>query len=112
MSDIVNLDNLRALTDGDVDTELELFDLFYESSAECLAALKACLETGEGEIWRKQAHALKGIALGLGAQELGDLCKQAQDQWEASLDTKQKMLAEIRDCQENVETFLRNVHGV
>lgn len=102
----VNLANLREITGGDTEIEQELFRIFLESSAECLAALSGACGAEQAESWRKQAHALKGISYNLGAQTLGDLCKIAQDEPHMGESDKQALLQAIRQEHEQVARFL------
>jgi HPt (histidine-containing phosphotransfer) domain-containing protein len=89
----VNFDNLRAITDGDPELEAELFRLFFESSDDCMAGLRAALAADDAMAWRERAHAFKGVCFNLGAESLGALCKQAQEDCRAATDDKQQMLA-------------------
>ena len=63
---------------NDPEVEKELIEIFYESSEECLTALKANLTDETDEEFRTQSHAWKGMALNLGANELGRLCENGQ----------------------------------
>jgi HPt (histidine-containing phosphotransfer) domain-containing protein len=92
----LDLSNLREITGGDSGIEKQLFQAFLESSEECLAALAGGWQSGKEEVWRKQSHALKGSALNLGAIPLGEICKEAQDSFEAPPEKKQALLASIQ----------------
>lgn len=92
----INLDNLHEMTGGDVGVEKQLFQMFLDSTEECLAALATGWQAGKEEIWRKQSHALKGSALNLGAMHLGEMCKEAQESFEAAPERKQAILAGIQ----------------
>ena len=78
MNDPVDLNVLRQMTDGDAALEQELFAEFFTSFEAGIAALKRLTDPAHQEDWRKQAHALKGMAVNLGAMALGAVCKQAQ----------------------------------
>jgi HPt (histidine-containing phosphotransfer) domain-containing protein len=57
--------------------------------------------------WRRQAHAFKGIALNLGAERLGALCRKAQEMPEAPESVKAGMLTNIRAEYERVKEYLK-----
>ena len=75
----VNLSNLREMTDGDKELEESLFLEFFSSSEKLLNQLTQALAEDDFEAWRTSAHALKGTSYNLGAQQLGDYCKKAQE---------------------------------
>jgi HPt (histidine-containing phosphotransfer) domain-containing protein len=106
MSAPVDLTSLREITAGDAALERELFAAFLESADACLAGLKAGCETGRDDAWRKQAHALKGTCLNLGAMELGQLCKNAQENFQQPADKKRDMLIAIESEFARVKEFL------
>jgi HPt (histidine-containing phosphotransfer) domain-containing protein len=93
----MNLDftNLRKITGGDAVLETELFQMFLDSSHECFGFLKESWDIGQEEIWRANAHAFKGISFSIGAEELGQLCRHAQEHHMAEPKEKLKMLAAI-----------------
>ena len=102
----VDLTSLREMTDGDVAMEKELFLEFFSSFESGLKALQeSCGEAAE-TTWRENSHALKGIALNLGAMQLGGLCKKAQDSQKAASDIKAAMLQEMQAEYALVKQFL------
>jgi HPt (histidine-containing phosphotransfer) domain-containing protein len=106
----VDLTNLRTITDGDRDTELLLFEEFHISGTPLLQAMQQGCVEGHSEDWRRAAHALKGAAYNLGAQMLGDLCKQAQESADATAAAKAALLSRIREEYGTVISFLNTVH--
>lgn len=105
----VNLTNLRSMTDGDLDLEKSLFEEFYLSFEAGIRHLQASCEAQAVEAWRKEAHALKGIALNLGAESLGMLCKEAQDKHEAAVAVKQELVGRIEVSYREAKQFLQKV---
>lgn len=93
----VDLTNLRNITGGDPAVELELFEAFFASSGECIEKLRTSLGAGHEQAWRTAAHAFKGISLGLGAQQLGEMCMQAQHRHASALEDKRLMLKGIEE---------------
>lgn len=106
MNQAVDLSNLRNITGGDAMLERELFDEFFTSSQECLRRLRESLAAEDQKEWRAAAHAYKGICLGLGAMQLGNLCKQAQEGHMAAQSFKQHILSAIEKELEGVRKEL------
>ncbi|MCD8563387.1 MAG: Hpt domain-containing protein [Alphaproteobacteria bacterium] len=105
----VDLDNLRAATDGDKELEQELFEEFIHQAEILLQELEAFSGTEtDNESWRKTAHAFKGIALNLGAEPLGVLCKIGQEECEAPPERKQEILRGIKSEYAKVHEFLQH----
>ena len=109
MQELVDLTNLRSMTDGDVEMEKLLFEEFFSSFEDGITSLQNNIREDAAEIWRKQAHSLKGIALNLGAMGLGELCKKAQDEPNADVDSKGELLEDIKAEYELVKKFLRDL---
>lgn len=102
----VNLEWLRELTGGDRDLEEALFQEFFSSSELLLTQLTQALESDDSNAWKSIAHALKGVAYNLGAQQMGDYCMIAQEDYEASRDVKEPLLHSISQEYGQVKTFL------
>ncbi len=111
MNESVNLENLRGITNGNIELEKELFDVYIESAEECLKGLETSTGEGQDQEWRTQAHAWKGMSLNLGAETLGKLCADAQFNHTMPHDEKVKMLDAIKAEYENVKEFLRETYG-
>lgn len=108
----VDLSNLREMTDGDTELEAELFQEFITSSQELLEELKSQYTThGDNETWQKTAHALKGISINLGAMPLGDLAKDAQENYDHSYDYKHSLFQKIEAAHKDVLNFLAEETG-
>jgi PAS domain S-box-containing protein len=75
----VDLTMLRTLTGGDAEIEKELMQTFVEQSDINLVALEANKSAdGENTSWTEAAHMLKGGSGSIGAEELRQLCSEAQ----------------------------------
>ena len=106
MNKPVDLTNLRSMTDGDRDLEKALFEEFYSSFEAGIRTLQSnCVDTA-CETWRKQAHALKGISVNLGAEVLGTLCKNAQEEHLADAPAKHALIKQIQEEYSQVKSFL------
>lgn len=107
----LDLTNLREMTDGDKELEAHLFEEFFRSSETLMKDLITAIETGDNEMWRKSAHALKGTAYNLGAQSLGDSCRTAQENLEKEDAAKHNMLNDIQTHYAVVKDSLRKEMG-
>lgn len=74
----VDLTQLRSISDGDVELEKHLLQIFTAQSDENMQTLLQEYEKGNLQSWQKSAHMFKGGALGIGATALANLCSQAQ----------------------------------
>lgn len=110
MTNSVDLTNLRSMTDGDKDLELALFHEFYISTEVIIQTMAENCVDGQNESWRAAAHSLKGAAYNLGAQPMGDLCKEAQDNPAVSGEKKKEILNLIKAEYVKVKVFLENVY--
>lgn len=106
MSNPVDLDNLRSMTDGDADMEKVLFEEFFSCFDSAIVNMQGSCSADKAENWRKDAHALKGISMNLGAMQLGELCKIAQDEYTAGSESKDEMLKNIKAEYEAVRQFI------
>lgn len=57
----------------------ELLDTFAHDSVEHLAALRSAVAAGENGRLVKEAHALKGASLTIGAQAMAEICQRLED---------------------------------
>lgn len=101
----VDLEHLRMFTDGNIDEEKELFEVFKFHSDDSVKTLE---ETIDAEIWRKAAHKLKGSCANLGAFKLSELAKQAELN---PLANKPEILAQIKFEYAKVTEFLSKLHA-
>ncbi len=92
----VDFTNLREITEGDTELEKELFDDFISSCEEKFIVMAENCIDGESLLWESSAHALKGISMNLGADNLAALCQTAQENSVADIQSKQDMLSKIK----------------
>ncbi len=104
----MDLTNLRELTDGDAELEKELFVEFISSTEVLIAQMKDAIEGMDNNVWRENAHAIKGVSMNLGAEKLGQLASTAQDNHEDTADNKQQLINQIISEFALVKTFLEN----
>ncbi|MET0155359.1 MAG: Hpt domain-containing protein [Rickettsiales bacterium] len=107
MTDPVNLRNLRLITEGDQELERELFREFLSSfSVGAEEMEKHISDPASAGAWKGAAHRLKGMALNLGAETLGNYCMDAEARFGATIDEKAGMLASIQKEFERVRLYL------
>lgn len=95
MASLVDFTILDSIIGDDQNIRQELFEAFLESSSKCLTCLHDAFSAHDSTSWRKQAHALKGLCFDFGAGDLGNLCKHAEKNCEATEEEKQAMLVKI-----------------
>ena len=96
MNSSVDLTNLRAIIEDDKALEKMLFEEFLNSSRKNITDLANSMEDSASTTWRESAHALKGNSLNLGAMQLSELCKKAQNEHTAPKTVKEEILQNIR----------------
>lgn len=92
----VNLENLIANSMGDESFVKEMIELFVSQGQEQIDALSHLCIDGESEDWSETAHALKGTAGSVGAEEMRILCAKAQDMKIGSADQRAEVLRGIK----------------
>ena len=58
---------------------LELLETWYEEAPKIFAELDGSLVSGDADIFRRSAHALKSNAASFGAMKLAGLCKELEN---------------------------------
>ena len=108
---IVDLDRLRVLAGGDEVFVAEAAKLFIEETAVQIAHLQALAIDGDSVPWVEAAHAIKGAAANIGAEELRRLCEQAQNMKDSTADLRRSKMRAIDAAFAAVRTALR-AHGL
>lgn len=75
--------------------EQELIGIFINYAQESLDVLRSTITCVEHEEWKKAAHKLKGSAANLGAQQLSELCYQAEKSYDAEDEAKRRLYHDI-----------------
>lgn len=76
--DILNLQALRVVTDGDAEFEQEMLDLFLQTAEPCMNSLHALALNANQEEWFETLHALKGAAANIHADHLVACCQEGE----------------------------------
>jgi HPt (histidine-containing phosphotransfer) domain-containing protein len=107
---VLNMTNLRDIIDHDKELERELIQNFYTCYHACMVDLEASFETMDAVQWRNAAHALKGVAYNLGAEQLGSLCLKSEHACHADAPTKSILFLEIKTAYAAVAGALAQIH--
>ena len=81
----------------------EIFDAFFEDSYPLIKDGIAALQAGDRQLLSRKMHALKGSALNLRMDELGNLASQAEKNETLSVNTLLELMIEIQAGLEAVE---------
>ena len=111
LADPIDMTHLRVFTDGDIEEERALFELFIKSATSCIAELDAAIVAEATETWRKSSHLLKGASGNLGANMLYSICAESEKNFTASAEDKQAMLGAIRDEMIRVQSFIQQLQS-
>jgi len=76
----IEWDHLHELSDGDVDFEIELLQLFVEDSLGQVSALEAAIATQNATQVERVAHHLKGASANVGAKPISQLASEIEEQ--------------------------------
>ena len=68
---VLDREHLLELTEGDAEFEHELLATYRASARNILARLKSALDSGNSSQIMREAHALKGASLNVGASAMG-----------------------------------------
>lgn len=112
MTPPIDLTQLRIITAGDQEIEIELFTNFIQCSKENSSLLQASVDDNKKDIWKNTAHAIKGMALNIGANTLSELGREAEELTSASPTEKQIHYAKIKEEIEKVNTFLASLYDL
>lgn len=103
------LESLKQVAMGDVAFLRDMVEMFLAQSAEQLAALEALCVAGTVDAWSDAAHALKGSAASVGAEDLRLSCARAQDMRTASRAARVEIYGEIAARYDVVRAYLRAI---
>lgn len=105
-----DLTRLELFTEGDLDEEKELLDIFFQQANLSIATLQEAQQCDDEHTWRLAAHKLKGSAANLGANGLAAHCLTAEESNGCTADEKAQMLAGITSLLQQTEQYLSTRH--
>jgi len=103
----INISHIELFTEGNIDEEIELFNIFLEQAETSLQELDNAFINKDELNWKKVAHRMKGSSMNLGADNLSNLCKIAEFGFEENPDAKLEMLEEIKESFNEVKDFIK-----
>jgi HPt (histidine-containing phosphotransfer) domain-containing protein len=105
--DAATMANLLEITGGDQGFVDELVDTYISEGGRIVGELVAAAEAGSLPDLVRPAHSLKSSSLNVGALELGELCRQLeQDALSGAVDDPVARAAEIRTAFEEARAAL------
>ncbi len=107
MAPVLDMTNLRDIIDNDKTLERALIKNFHTCYHSCVAELESGIVNQDNVQWRNAAHALKGIAFNLGAEDLGQLSLKAERACEHPYPEKVELLTAIKHCYAAVAQALK-----
>lgn len=109
---VMDWDHFTLFTDGDLQQEKELIDIFVKYAEEALENLAQNCTDDENEIWKSMAHKLKGSAANLGAKALSSMCAEAEQSYAAPMIVKASLLSGIEITYSQVREQLNERIGL
>jgi len=104
----IDMERLDMFTEGDVEEEKRILELFFEQVDLTIEELNMSLLDDDPEEWRKAAHKLKGSAANLGANFLCDACDVAETRFAEDQAIRAAMLTDINVRVSELRGFLVN----
>lgn len=106
--DIIDLPHLEIFTEGDLDQEKMLADIFLKVGTQSLDMLKSSSESKtKNDDWKNAAHRLRGSAAQIGAHGLSALCHTAEQGYQSLPQEKKLVLGDIESAFAAVKDFFQ-----
>lgn len=102
-----NLENLRNNSMGDEEFFKEMLSLFVTQSESQIRQLEQECTSGMNANWIEYAHALKGTAGSVGAEDMRLQCEAAQNMTDVSSEIRSDILLQIKEKHQDVIRFLK-----
>ena len=108
MADCVNLSRIQETSDGDLEFEQELIEMYLEDAREHLDALGTQIEQGDIELVRRSAHTLKGSSSNIGAIKMQEMALQMEQLVGANtLDDAKAHLSKMDEALQETDAFYK-----
>jgi CheY-like chemotaxis protein/HPt (histidine-containing phosphotransfer) domain-containing protein len=91
----VDIAHVELFTEGDLDEEKTMADIFLKVAEECVAGLEMQAGSADAQEWNAALHKLKGSAAQIGANMLSSLCLDAERAGAVSAEGKKELVAQI-----------------
>ncbi len=103
----VELDRLQEICCGDKEFERELIEVFLSDSLERIQTMESALNEKNVEVFRIQAHSIKGASANAGAETMTSIARSMEKAETDGEDHEvQQLLKEMKQEYENVRRFL------
>jgi PAS domain S-box-containing protein len=110
-SNVINLDRLNVFTDGNLEEEKEIVDLFISEISKSIKNLEEIdIKTDEQKQWKKITHKMKGASSNIGAEALEELCQIAEKTKLQDNKNKVDMLSKLSNELEKIKNFRNERH--
>ena len=93
---LFDINYLRENTGGDAELEHELLTRLTQTITRCLSTL----EGADNTEWKASLHEMRGAALAMGANHLGELCGESEHQPLHNKDTKKQVIQALHKTAE------------
>ncbi|QQG35492.1 MAG: response regulator [Micavibrio aeruginosavorus] len=106
---VVDMSRLLLFTDGDMEQEKMLVDVFLNVGRSSLQTLEEHIQgRASNEDWKMASHKLKGSASQIGANGLAQMCAAAEAENLGSMDKKKSLVADITASLEGISRFFES----
>ena len=105
-SSVIDLEFLDEFTQGDLEFEKEIIQLFIDNSSKNIDDMVSALEDGDNDKWYKSSHLLKGSSGAIGAWSFMKLAENGQKAKDQPKSEKVKILDQIRKNHKVVVDFI------
>lgn len=105
---IIDMAHLEFFTDGDLEQEKILADVFMKVGLDSLQTLEDHIQgMNQNDSWRMASHKLKGSSAQVGANKLSEYCLAAERAIDESLEQKALLLKDVKRGLEEVSLFFK-----
>ncbi len=92
----ISLEDLHAISGGDMELERQAVAMFLERSRENFAEMERAMRSSDASLWHEAAHQLKGGAVTIGAHRLASLASKAHEEGTFDATQQQEHMARLR----------------
>lgn len=103
---VVDWERINMFTDGNVDDQKQLIDLFILYANETLIEILEALRANDNHRWEQATHKLKGSAANFGANQLATICYQAEVSYSEPVEVKKDLMQKINMAYDAVKVVL------
>ena len=105
--EILDVEFLQTITDGDIEFEKELFDTFIDSCGNNIDKMRDAVKNRDNDAWRMASHSFKGASASIGAFDLSHTLETAQTFSEEDYKGKADILNKVEKKFHQVVEYLK-----